>query len=225
MNRSIYHPSQEFWESKFRKEGAAWDFYPADSTIEAVSTFKRNNYKKVLIPGIGYGRNARLFLENGFKVTGIEISESAIAIAESNGINCKVHHGSVTKMPYDDKIYDGIFCYALIHVLNQFERKRFLKACYDQLKNEGIMIFVVTSTQNSLYGTGKLLCKNRFEISKGLKVFFYDKYSIEKEFKPFGLTECKQIDEPIKFTPGQPAMKMYYVVCKKQRVLKLPQIS
>jgi hypothetical protein len=38
-----------------------------------------------LIPGIGYGRNAKLFIDNGLKVTGIEIADSAISIADSNG--------------------------------------------------------------------------------------------------------------------------------------------
>ena len=205
----------DFWESKFKSEGALWNFYPSDSAIEAVNIFKTNNFKKILIPGIGYGRNARLFLENEFKVTGIEISKSASDLANSNGINCKIYHGSVTSMPFDNEIYDGIFCYALIHVLNQFERRRFLKACFNQLKINGLMIFVNASVHNSMFGSGRLLSKNRFEVSKGLQVFFYDRNSIENEFMPFGMTEYKEIDEPVKFMNGQPPIKMYQVICKK----------
>ena len=147
---------KDFWESKFKTKEPIWDFYPSDSTIEAVNTFGANNFKKILIPGIGYGRNAKLFLENGFKVTGIEISESAIAIARSYRINCKFYLGSVTSMPFDDEKYDGIFCYALIHVLNKIERKKFLEACYSQLRKNGLMIFVVTSVQSSMFGEGKI---------------------------------------------------------------------
>jgi len=205
---------KDYWESIFHS-GAIWDFYPSDSAIEALSIFSANNFKNILIPGIGYGRNAKLFLTNGFRVTGIELSESAISIAKSHSINCKIYNGSVTSMPFSDEMYDGIFCYALIHVLNKFERKRFLKACYNQLKDNGIMIFTVTSVQNSMYGNGKPLSKNRFEFSKGLKVFFYDNYSIEDEYSPFGLVEYKEIDEPIKFMTGQPPLKMYQIICKK----------
>ena len=206
---------KDFWELKFKSEGLLWDFYPSDSAIEAVNIFKANNFKKILIPGIGYGRNAKLFLENKFNVTGIEISNSAIDLANSNGINCKIYHGSVTSMPFDNEIYDGIFCYALIHVLNQFERRRFLKACFNQLRINGLMIFVITSVQNSMFGSGRLLSKNRFEVSKGLQVFFYDRNSVENEFNSFGMTEYKEIDEPVKFMTGQPPIKMYQVICKK----------
>jgi SAM-dependent methyltransferase len=207
----------DFWESKFKSEGPLWGFFPSDSAIEAVNIFKTGNFKKILIPGMGYGRNAGLFIENGFNVTGIEISRSAIDLAYSSGINSKIYHGSVTSMPFDTEIYDGVFCYALIHVLNQTDRKRFLKACFNQLKNNGIMIFVITSVENSMFGSGRKLSKNRFEISKGLKVFFYDKQSIENEFVPFGLSEFKEIDEPIKFMTGQAPLKMYRVICRKKQ--------
>ena len=75
----------EYWESKFKNEGALWDFFPSDSSIRALDIFKTNKLKHILIPGFGYGRNARLFIENGFEVTGIEISESAIELAKANG--------------------------------------------------------------------------------------------------------------------------------------------
>ena len=206
---------KNFWERLFESGKPIWDFRPSDSAIEAVNTFRENSFSKILIPGIGYGRNARLFLENGFNVTGIEISGSAITIAKSYKIDCKFHEGSVTAMPYDDEIFDGIYCYALIHILNRSERKKFLVSCWNQLKNNGIMIFSVVSADDRMYGNGKYLSRNRFEVSKGLKVFFYDSESVEKEFSSFGLTDYKEINEPIKFMKDQPPIRMYYVVCKK----------
>jgi len=77
------------------------------------------------------------------------------------------------------------------------------------------MIFTVTSTRNLLYGKGKPLGKNRFEISKGLKVFFYDDEAGEKEFSPFGIIEDKIIEEPIKFQEGQDPVLLRLIVCKK----------
>ncbi len=205
----------EYWESIFKAKGTMWKFFPSDSAISSIDLFKSNKLKHILIPGFGYGRNARLFIDNGFKVTGIEISETAIALARENGLNCLVHNGSVTSMPFDNEKYDAIFCYALIHVLNKPERQKFLNACFNQLKNGGIMVFIVASKQTSMYGTGKYLSKNRFEVSKGLKVFFYDSESVSKEFSSFGLIESKEIDEPIKFMPNQEAIKMLSVICRK----------
>ena len=84
--------------------------------------FLEKKVKDIFIPGIGYGRNAKVFIDNGINVTGIEISKTAINLARQNNI----YHGSVTEMPFDNKLYDGIFCYALIHLLNSNERKKFI---------------------------------------------------------------------------------------------------
>lgn len=42
-----------------------------------------------------------------------------------------IHLGSVTDMPFDNRLYDGIFCYALIHLLNKTERKKFIREGYE----------------------------------------------------------------------------------------------
>lgn len=205
----------EYWESRFKNEGAMWKFEPSDSAIVAVDLFKSNKINKILIPGFGYGRNAKLFCDNGFDVTGIEISQSAIDIAKTNGINCKTHHGSVTSMPYDNEIYEGVFCYALIHLLNKPERRKFLQSCWNQLKAGGIMFFLVASKQMSMYGSGKYLSKDRYEISKGVKVYFYDSESVSKEFADFGIVEFKDIEEPVKFMDAQEPIKLIQVICRK----------
>ena len=52
-----------------------WGFEPAESAILVKDFFVEEKLKDILIPGIGYGRNAKIFLENGINVTGIEIDE------------------------------------------------------------------------------------------------------------------------------------------------------
>lgn len=192
-----------------------WKFEPSDSAISALKLFKSEKINKILIPGFGYGRNARLFVDNGLIVTGIEISGSAIELARDNGLNCKIHHGSVTSMPFDRQKFDGIFCYATIHLLNKPERRKFLCACYDQLIKNGLMIFVVATTDNGLYGSGIHISRNRYEIAKGLQVYFYDSESVVKEFSDFGIIECNDIGEPVKFMEGQEPVKLKYIVCRK----------
>ncbi len=204
-----------FWDNAFREIGTAWGFEPADSTIKAMNLFRENNFRRILIPGVGYGRNAKRFVENGFEVSGIEISERAIELARQNGLNFPIHHGSVTQMPFDGQVYDGIFCYALIHLLNKPERKAFLKCCYNQLAPGGFMIFVVASTRMSARGQGRKLSKDRFAVQKGINVFFYNDESVVREFLDFGLVACTDIDEPVKFMDHEPPLLMKYIVCRK----------
>lgn len=205
----------DYWESRFKNEGAMWKFEPSDSAIIAMDLFRSNIINKILIPGCGYGRNMKIFYDNGFEVTGIEISKSAIEIAQVNGLNCKFYHGSVLLMPFDSEQYEGVFCYALIHLLNKNERRAFIQSCWNQLKVGGLMLFIVASKEMSLYGSGKLLSKDRYEISKGLKVYFYDNIGVAKEFSDFGIVECKEIEEPIKYVEGQEPIKLIRIICRK----------
>ena len=205
----------EYWESKFCKEGALWKFDAANSATMASDLFRSENLHHLLIPGMGYGRNAKIFQDQQFEVTGIEISASAIALARSKGMNFKIHHGSVTDMPFDEDLYDAIYCYALIHLLNKWERKKFLSSCYHQLKKHGLMIFVVATKELSLYGCGICLSKDRYRLPDGLTIYFYDEESISREFSKFGLIRITDIEEPIKFAAGYDPMPLKFVVCRK----------
>jgi hypothetical protein len=206
----------EFWEAKFKEIGTMWKFEPSNSALMAIDFFKAKKINNILIPGVGYGRNAKLFCDDGFKVTGIEISQTAISLARENGMDFKIHHGSVLSMPLDNTIYEGIFCYAMLHLLNKKERLTFLKSCYSQLQRKGIMIFIVVSTKANIYGKGRRLSKDRFVMAKGLNVFFYDAASIVREFSDFGLAEYKDIVEPIKYTEGEEPLNCIYVMCEKK---------
>ena len=205
----------DFWEDKFQKIGLLWSFEPADSAIFARNLFAEKGFKSILIPGVGYGRNAKTFIDNGFEVTGIEISETAIRLARDNGLDFRIYHGPVKRMPYGKSLYDGIFCYALLHLLNQNDRRQFLKNCFDQLQPGGMMVFVVVSKESKLYGSGRPVSVDRFLIDKGLAVFFYDSTTIEKEFSLFGLLEYCEIDEPVKHMPNEEPMKFWRVICRK----------
>lgn len=207
----------EFWESSFIEKQAMWGFEPADSAILAKDLFIRQGVKSILIPGFGYGRNAKVFLDNGIKVTGIEISKTAIEIYKTEqGSAIKILNGSVTDMPFDQERYDGIFCYALIHLLNKNERAKLIKDCYNQLNPGGYMIFVMISKEAPMFAKGKLISKDRFEIMKGVKMFFYNQDSVQQEFKNYGLTEITAIQEPPKNKEGKIHLPFLIATCQKR---------
>ncbi|MFD0765022.1 class I SAM-dependent methyltransferase [Mucilaginibacter lutimaris] len=197
----------EFWELSFIKNKEMWGFEPAKSAVLTKDLFLRHSVKNVLIPGVGYGRNAEIFRKSGMKVTGIEISETAIALARKHyGEDMDIYHGSVTDMPFDNCLYDGIFCYALIHLLDDDDRAKLIRDCYAQLSDNGYMVFVAITTQASTYGKGKYISPNRYEIFEGVKMFFYDKASVTEEFAHAGLFEITEIDEAYPF---------YLINCRK----------
>ncbi|WP_116772546.1 class I SAM-dependent methyltransferase [Maribacter litoralis] len=198
----------EFWENAFNNRQEMWGMTPTKSAQLATEIFKKNGIKNILIPGIGYGRNAKPFLDNGIHVSGIEISKTAIELAHKHyGERLDIFNGSVTQMPFNDKKYEGIFCHALIHLLDYQERKKLIKDCYDQLIENGYMIFTAVTKQAPEYGKGELLGKDRYEVHKGAAIFYYDKESVKKEFEAYGPLEV------IEVTENQP---MYLIKCKKK---------
>lgn len=208
----------EFWETNFKDKQTMWGLEPADAAITTAELFLNKGLKKILIPGFGYGRNAEVFTDKGFDVTGIEISETAIELAKKHyGDHVKIYHGSVNDMPFDHQIYDGIFCYALIHLLDQEERIKLIDDCYQQLGPGGYMVFVALSKNTATYGEGIALGADRFETKHGVKLFFYDSQSVEKEFGPYGLVEAKEISEPAKNTENKPSQRFWQITCRKER--------
>ncbi|WPR70576.1 class I SAM-dependent methyltransferase [Flavobacterium sp. NG2] len=190
----------EFWEQAFQDKQEMWGLEPAKSTVLTKDFFVEHNVKNVLIPGIGYGRNAQIFIENEMTVTGIEISQTAIDLAKNHfGNELKIYHGSVTDIPFDEELYDGIFCYGLIYLLDKDERAKLIQDCFNQLTEDGFMIFTAITKDAQTYRQGTLISKDRFEMFGGVKIFFYDKQSIEEEFDKFGLFEVTEVTENYPF--------------------------
>ncbi|WP_339697785.1 class I SAM-dependent methyltransferase [uncultured Marixanthomonas sp.] len=199
----------DFWETAFNNKQEMWGMNPATSAELTRDFFLEKNMKNILIPGIGYGRNAQPFIENGIKVTGIEISKTAIKLARKHyGTEINIYQGSVTRMPFNDKKYDGIFCYALIHLLNSKERKKFIQDCYNQLTQNGYMVFTAITKNAPQYGQGELISKDRYETHKGVNLFYYERGSILLEFEKYGLYNITEVAE------NQP---MFLITCKKNK--------
>lgn len=197
----------EFWEESFRDKREMWGFTPTKSAQLTAEFFFGEGIREVLIPGIGYGRNAQAFLDSGMAVSGIEISETAIEMAKKHyGTQLYIHHGSVLDMPFDGRLYRGIFAHGLIHLLDEDERRKFINNCERQLANDGYMVFTAITEQAPTYGQGTLIGKNRYEQFGGVKLFFYNRAAIEKEFGHMGLVEVLTIDENHPF---------YLIKCKK----------
>ncbi|WP_428911638.1 class I SAM-dependent methyltransferase [Niallia sp. Krafla_26] len=206
----------EFWESSFSEKQTMWGFEPTDSAILTKDFFLEKNINDILIPGIGYGRNAKVFLDNGIDVTGIEISKTAIELARKNGLDIDIFHGSVADMPFEQKLYDGVFSHALLHLLDHHEREKFIHDCYNQLKPNGYMILTTVSKEAPMYGKGKQLDTDYYETLEGVKMFFYDEDTIKQDFGKYGLVDVSEIDEPSKDKKNKPSIKFLMVTCKKE---------
>ena len=173
----------EFWESAFKSNERMWGENPSDNARTVLGIMQKHNIKSILIPGFGYGRNAKVFYDKGFEVTGIEISKTAIERARKYfGSDVRIHHGSVTDMPIDD--------------------------CYTQLEHKGIVVFVALSINDKRFGIGEKLEKNTYRSPHGLNLYFYDEAAILEEFGNYNIVKAEEIDEPKELPTTKPIVNL-----------------
>jgi SAM-dependent methyltransferase len=187
---------KEYWNKRFTDEGIIWTFCPCKSAIIARDKFTGLGINSILIPGAGYGRNAKLFVDSGFKVSGIEISERAIEIAKENNVDIKYYQGSILDMPFDSEKYDSIFCFNFLHLFLQDDRKVVIGKFQEQLKNNGYGFVVVMSDQEESYGKGEEIEPNTYEQKKGKPVHYFSDSDLQEHFKKFKIIETGIIEEP-----------------------------
>lgn len=162
----------------------------------AIGLFNNAGVQRVLVPGSGYGRNAAAFARAGFSVTGIENSATAVTLALQNSEGVRYHLGSVLEMPFDDSMYDGIYCFNVLHLFRKNDRAAFLARCREQLKEGGVMFFIVFSDREPSYGMGKKVEENTFESKPGREVHYYSAEDLVSEFRDFEVLETGIMEDP-----------------------------
>ncbi len=185
-----------FWEDRFLQEGRIWGDSPSNTAAIACGLFLRDHAGSVLVPGCGYGRNAEYFHRNGFQVTGIEESGEALRLAERDNPGILYRHGSVLDMPFDDRRYDAVYCFNVLHLFGKRDRDLFVDRCVNQLAEGGVMFFAVFSEKESSYGKGTKVEENTFESKPGRIVHYYTEYDLISQFSGCTVLETGLMEDP-----------------------------
>lgn len=209
--------TNNFWEERYCEEGRIWGNTPSRTTEYAIGLFKNANVRTILIPGSGYGRNAEAFARAGFGVTGIEISDTAVSLARQGCSSVRYHHGSVLEMPFDDSMYDSIYCFNVLHLFRWKDRALFLRRCREQLRVGGVMFFVVFSDKEQSFGTGRKVEENTFESKPGREVHYYSEKDLVSEFRDLEILETGIIEDPEEHgDEGKHTHVLRYVYARKK---------
>ena len=187
---------QDYWDSRFLREGYIWSEKPSESAKYANGLFNKYDIIDLLILGIGYGRNSLPFLESGYNVSGIEISEVAIELLHKSDLSnkIKVFNGSLIDMPFEDVKYDAIFSFNVLHLFNRKDRQTIMDKCKSQLNPNGLIFFTVMSELEAGYGEGIKIEENTFE-KKGKPVHFFTDEDLKQHFRKYEIIESDLIDE------------------------------
>jgi len=191
-----------FWDIRFQKEGFVWGETPSKTAYYALEIFRKNGVKSILVPGSGYGRNTKLFTNAGFKVTGVEISATAVALAKKYDPATTVCEASVLDMSCAQGKYDAVYCFNVLHLFYANERKLFIEECARHLKDKGLVFFIVFSERERGFGQGKEAEKNTYEARPGRPTHFFDDADLREHFESFETIESAIMEDP-ELHPGE----------------------
>ncbi len=207
--------NKKFWEKRFNEEGKVWGELPSKSAYQALELFRKYSINSILVPGSGYGRNTRLFSSSGFDVTSIEISGTACNLAKQFDPASKVYEGSVLDMSFIPGTFDAIYCFNVLHLFCENDRKLFIKECLGKLGEPGFVFFTVFSEEEPSFGQGRQVESNTCESRPGRPTHYFTEDDLRAHFRDFEVVETGSIQEP-EDHGGQPHTHILrYVFAKK----------
>ena len=118
----------------------------------------------VLDAGCGGGRDCQAFVERGFKVIGIDLSEKMLEIAQASVKSGAFKQADLRKIPLDDDSVDGIWCCASLLHLKHSEVPRALAEFKRILRTNAVCCILVKE------GSGEEFVQD--DLSIGMRRFY-----------------------------------------------------
>ena len=205
-----------FWEERYAAEGAIWGDRPSKSVERAHALFRQLGSQTLLIPGSGYGRNAQFFAGTGYDVTGIEVSKTALAIAQSQSPGCRYIHASVLDDVLTGETFDAIYCFNVLHLFLAAERRDMIRRCQRWLRLGGLAFFVVFSEKEATYGRGKAVEPETFETRPGRPAHYFTDADLRAHFADFTVMETGLVADPEDHSPEGPHVHELRYVCAQK---------
>lgn len=144
---------QEFWNSKFSREGFLYGLKPNGFIASKIKSFPKN--ARVLCLGEGEGRNAIFLAKRGFHVTAIDASDIGLdkleQRAKEENLDIKTIHKDLNHWEADLK-YDVIVA-SYLHMYKN-DRDNLFEKIDDSLDIDGIFVGEFFSQKQIDYSSG-----------------------------------------------------------------------
>jgi SAM-dependent methyltransferase len=156
MNTARAEAMRETWERSFAAQVAdqAYNTAPVEALVRTTAYYLRSRYTpdrmrdlRFLEMGSGAGPNLVWLAQKGIRVSGIDISETALKLCEKNlrSSGCadridRLVYGSVTDVPFPDASFDGILESCVFQHLNREDRRQAFAEVRRLLKPGGVFV-------------------------------------------------------------------------------------
>ncbi len=147
------------WQQRYLSTDLPWVTNRVDRGMVAIIEAYGIGPGKVLEIGCGYGNNSVWLAQQGFEVTGIDISAEAIQKAKENAsdndVQCEFFTWDFIKNPLSKGPYEFIFDRGCFHSRDfRYKRRTFVKNVFSHLKKGGYWFSLIGSKDTDATGIG-----------------------------------------------------------------------
>lgn len=152
--------SKELW-TNLHKESRYRPKYPSETVVQYVfRNFERCGSEKVLDLGCGAGRHIFFMAAEGIIPYGLDYSSEGVTYTQNmlqeQGIgkySSNIKEGSMTEIPFENEMFDGIICYGALYYL-----------CYKDIER------TICEMERVLKPGGKFMCVQQMIIAVKKKI-------------------------------------------------------
>ena len=127
--------------------------------LPEVVDFSAFSGQELLEIGCGIGTDLVRFAKGGARVTGVDLSETALGLAKQNadyaGVTMTLEEANGEDLPFDDASYDVVYAHGVLQYTAAPERM--VSEAHRVLKPDGVAIFMVYNRISWLNGLSKLM--------------------------------------------------------------------
>ncbi|MFX0066661.1 MAG: class I SAM-dependent methyltransferase [Candidatus Hermodarchaeota archaeon] len=169
--------------------------------IELYETKKET--KRIIDLGCGNGNHVVFFAEQGFDVSGIDISEEAIEIARAwlnmRDLKADLQAGDIENIPCPDQSFDVVISHAVLDHIPFEKAKKVMEEIKRILVPGGYVCISLRSIEDCEFGRGKEVEYHTFVLEegyeKGVIQHYFDFQEIKELFTDFKIFDLELHEE------------------------------
>jgi tellurite methyltransferase len=221
VHAAVSTTAVEAWDKRWATpEGRAEWLEPHPEVVAILPELHERGTRRVLDLGCGVGRHALLFAEHGFAVDALDGSAAGLAAlheaATARGLAIGLHQGSADALPFDDRSFDYVLSWNVIHHGTLGDVGRRLGEVWRVLKSGGLFHGTMLSTRDANYGIGRAIAPDTFVMdgveAKGHPHFFCDASGLLALLAGFDVLTLSQLRQQ-----SRPGSRHWHIVAERRQ--------